>query len=75
MAVLRTILLIITAATASSLAAMQPEQIRTNPLPPNHKVGLDMELSEAEVMPAEPELAGELVDFRKRAGAAARSTC
>jgi hypothetical protein len=65
MAVLRTILLIITAATASSLAAMQPEQIRTNPLPPNHKVGLDMELSEAEVMPAEPELAGELVDFQE----------
>ena len=65
MAVLRTILLTITAATGSSLAAMQPEQVRTNPLPPSHQLGLDMELTEAEAMPAEPELAGDEVELQE----------
>ena len=60
---LRTILLTIAAATASPLAAIQPDQIRTIELPASHRPGVDMELIDADALPAEPELAGDLLEF------------
>lgn len=65
MAVLRTILLTIAAASGAPLAAMQPDPVGSTSLPPSHQRGLDMEPSDAEAMPPEPELADDLLEFQE----------